>query len=57
MISTIIIIFLSLMMLGMNLAKHGENKCDEKYNFWYSLIGAAIAYLLYYHAGLFDKFF
>ena len=56
MIATIILLALNAMSLGMNLAKHGENKKEEKHNFWASLIATAIMITLYYYAGLFDKF-
>lgn len=56
MIATIILLTLSAISLGMNLAKHGENKKEDKYNFWASLIASAITITLYYYAGLFDKF-
>lgn len=57
MISTIVIIALSFMSLGMHLVKHGENRCNEKYNFFYYLFATIVVYFPYYHAGLFDKFF
>ena len=56
MIATIILLALHAASLGMSLAKHGENKKEEKYNFWTSLIASAITITLYYYAGLFDKF-
>lgn len=42
MISTIIIIALAFMSLGMNLVKHGENKCDEKYNFFFIILSRGV---------------
>ncbi len=36
-------------------AKHGENK-NNKYNAWISMITLIINIILYYYAGLFDKF-
>lgn len=55
MVCTIIILALTGINLGLNLGKHGEPK-HENYNFWSSLIGTAIAVLLYWGAGMFDCF-
>jgi len=55
MICTFIILFLIVFNLGINAAKHGQPK-DDTYNFWYNLIATIIVLLLYWGAGLFDKF-
>lgn len=58
MISTIIILSLTILGLGISLGKHGEYKpdFDQKYNFWVTLFIDAIWLILLYNAGLFDKF-
>lgn len=45
--------------LGLALGKHGERKPENlcKYNFWTYLIRVIIWMILFYYAGLFDKFF
>lgn len=55
MICTIVILFLMVLSLGFNMAKHGEPK-DDDYNAWGSLIATIIELALLYGAGLFDKF-
>lgn len=59
MISTIIILVLMTLGLGLALGKHGERKPENlcKYNFWTYLIRVIIWMILFYYAGLFDKFF
>ena len=59
MISTIIILVLMTLGLGLSLGKHGERKPDNLcvYNFWIDLIRVIIWMILFYYAGLFDKFF
>ena len=56
MIATIIILVIMLITLGIHLAKHGQTR-EDHYNFWLYLFCAAIELVLYYYAGLFDKFF
>lgn len=58
MVSTIIILVLIILGLGISLGKHGEYKpyFDQKYNFWVSLFIDIIWLILFYNAGLFDKF-
>lgn len=55
MTASFILLFLLAMYLGINLAKHGEDKTG-KYNFWICLFSAAIYLVLYYYAGVFDNF-
>lgn len=55
MTASIILLFLLAMYLGINLAKHGEDKTG-KYNFWIGLLSVAIYLVLYYYAGVFDNF-
>lgn len=58
MISTIIILVLTFLGLGISLGKHGEYKpiFEQKYNFWVTLFIDTIWIILLYNAGLFDKF-
>lgn len=56
MIASIIILALLGMSLGISLAKHGQPK-EGKYNFWLQLFATIIELILFYSAGLFDKFF
>lgn len=55
MICTFIILFLIVFNLGVHAAKHGQGQYKE-YNFWHNLIATIIVLLLYWGAGLFDKF-
>lgn len=55
MIATIIILCLMAADLGMAAIKHGELK-EGKINFWITLFGAIVQLILFYYAGLFDKF-
>lgn len=55
MISTIIILAIAFIKLGLALAWHGETK-EVTYNFFLSLFNKAIYLWLLYNAGLFDKF-
>ena len=55
MIATIIIICLSVAGLVYAGAKHGEDK--GTYNGWTSFFAFVVQILLYWWAGLFDKFF
>lgn len=59
MIATIIILALMVFGLGLNLGKHGERLPDSvcEYNFFRTFIKYIIWLVLYYYAGLFDKFF
>lgn len=59
MVSTIIILVLMTLGLGISLGKHGEHKPDFscEYNFWVELFVDIIWLTLLYNAGLFDKFF
>lgn len=56
MIATIILLALHAASIGVNLAKHGEKRI-EGYNVWSCIICSSIIMILYYYAGLFDKFF
>lgn len=53
-IPQIIMIILFAMDLGLNLAKHGENK-EGKYNFWIALISVIIEFFILYCGGFFSK--
>lgn len=55
MIATIIILCLMAADLGMAATKHGELK-EGKINFWITFFGAIVQLILFYYAGLFDKF-
>lgn len=55
MISTIILLAILFIKLGLALAWHGEEK-KVTYNFFLTLLGAAFYLWLFYNAGLFDKF-
>lgn len=55
MVATIIILCLIAADLGMAATKHGESK-KGKINFWTTLFIAIIELILFYYAGLFDKF-
>ena len=55
MICTIVIIALLFIDLGANIAKHGESKTGE-YNGWTTFVAVIIELVLFYGAGLFDKF-
>lgn len=59
MISTIIILVLMTLELGLALGKHGERKPDNLcvYNFWETLFVNIFWLVLLYNAGLFDKLF
>lgn len=54
MVATFILLGFMLSGLIIALVKHGEPR--DKYNFWEELISVIIALILYYYAGLFDKF-
>lgn len=53
-IPQILIIILFAINLGINIAKHGEDK-EEKYNFWSTLIGTLIECFILYCGGFFSK--
>ena len=53
MIATIILLLMMAMGLGMSIAKHGERTNE---NAWVTLIAGVIQLILFYYAGLFDKF-
>ena len=55
MVATIIILCLIAADLGMAATKHGELK-KGKINFWIKLFGTIVQLILFYYAGLFDKF-
>lgn len=55
MIATIILLVIMCMGLGISLAKDGQEK-EGTYNFWLTLFLCIIELVLYYYAGLFDKF-
>lgn len=50
----ILIIVLFSINLGINIAKHGEEK-EEKYNFWLALIDILIECFILYCGGFFSK--
>ena len=54
MIATFIILSFLVANLAIALVKHGESKGE--FNFWVELFAVAITLVLYYYAGLFDKF-
>ncbi len=53
MIAKLILIGLPLVGLGINIAKHGEDK-DAKFNGWSFLLYISLQYILFYHAGIFN---
>ena len=55
MIATIILLCILFINLGIELANHGKPK-EGKYSFWGKLIAVIINLILFYYAGLFDKF-
>ena len=55
MIATIIIIALMFIDLGVNMAKQNERK-NDRYNWWCTLIAIVIELVLFYFAGLFNNF-
>lgn len=55
MIATIIILCLMAVGLGIDAAKHGESR-KGNINFWITLFADILNLILYYYAGLFDKF-
>lgn len=55
MVATIIILCLMVVNLGITATKHGELK-KGKINFWIKLFGTIVQLILFYYAGLFDKF-
>lgn len=55
MVSTITILVIHVLKLGISLARHGEDRVI-KVNFFSEVFACAIALILYYYAGLFDKF-
>lgn len=55
MIATIILLVLMMIGLGIAIGKHGEYQ--GKYNAWVTLLSTIIQLVLFYYAGLFDKFF
>lgn len=56
MICTIIILLILVINLTIVAVKHGQIKDQLRYNFWIELIATIIIVLLYWGAGLFDKF-
>lgn len=55
MIATIIILCLMAVGLGIDAAKHGKSR-KGNINFWITLFADILTLILYYYAGLFDKF-
>lgn len=55
MTATIIILVLIFIGLLYNANLHGKDKTG-KHNFWTSLVAAIIQLILFYFAGMFDKF-
>lgn len=50
----IVIIFISVLELGISIGKHGEPQGE--YNAWVELINFILTWWLLYEAGLFDKY-
>lgn len=48
----IVIVAILILNLGFTLAKHGEIE-TKRYNFWTTLVGTGIEFLLFWGAGLF----
>lgn len=57
MISQIIILTLGMIGLGINIAKHGEEKKASKYNVWVFLIAKLILWTILYYGGFWDVLF
>lgn len=55
MIATIIILFLEILKLGVRIPFHGK-EIKSKRNFFIDMISFIITMVLFYFAGLFDKF-
>lgn len=55
MVATIILLAILFINLGIELANHGK-PVERDYSFWKKLIAVIINLLLFYYAGLFDKF-
>ena len=55
MICTIVLVVILFIDLGVNIGKHGEPKTDC-YNGWTTFVAIIIELILFYGAGLFDKF-
>lgn len=55
MIATIILLVMMMVGLGIAIGRHGEDQGE--YNAWATLLSAIIQLVLFYYAGLFDKFF
>ena len=53
--ASITILVLLAIELGINLAKHGEYKSKERYNFWVKILSVAFELWLFSKAGLFDS--
>ena len=56
MIPHILYIALTLIGLGMEIAKHGEIKKQSKHNAWTTLISSSIIWIILYFGGFFDIF-
>ena len=55
MIATIILLAILFINLGIEMANHGKPR-GGKHSFWGKLVAVIINLLLFYYAGLFDKF-
>ena len=55
MVATIILLAILFINLGIELANHGKPR-GGNYSFWGKLIAVIINLVLFYYAGLFDKF-
>ena len=55
MVATIILLAILFINLGIELANHGKPR-GGKHSFWGKLVAVIINLLLFYYAGLFDKF-
>ena len=55
MLATIILLTILFINLGIELANHGKPR-EGNYSFWAKLLAVIINLVLFYYAGLFDKF-
>lgn len=55
MIATIILLVITCLGTGVEMAKHGQ-ETKRKYNIWHRLIYDCILLVLFYYAGIFNNF-
>lgn len=55
-VALFILLFLHCLVVGIHLAKHGEER-EGRYNFILALIAFILTILLYYMVGMFDPIF